>query len=332
MEIGTPGAANVPCPEPVLDSDTGPTDSPIESDTDRLPLVAEAGPFQLAYALDQVVLDGSASIGNIDTYNWRQTDGPPVSFNTQAGALATFHVPAGVVNDEMTFELTVRTPGGRADRDTTTVYITPQPGGTITPDSLLDFEADDGGLVTLDSLWEWGEPVAPPGVAYSGRLAWATDLDSTYPPFADASLYFPSIDLTGETGSATVSFRMVQHVRDELDGTVFEVFDGANGWTMAPPAYPLYQENLNGDRLWPDVGYRQEFEHVAIPLDVYVGTVVHSRLRFVSNAVLTAAGATVDDLGLHRETSDPMAMACWASSRSTKPDRIPSWRTPMAMA
>ncbi len=75
-----------------------------------------------AMAGQTVTLDGSASLGAIDTYAWRQTSGPAVSLTGAGTAKATF---AATAAGTYTFELVVTGPGGASDPMTVTAVISP---------------------------------------------------------------------------------------------------------------------------------------------------------------------------------------------------------------
>lgn len=70
-----------------------------------------------------------------------------------------------------------------------------------------DFEADDGGFVSVQGEWEHGVPTGPGGVR-SGAKCWATDLDGQPDPgwhFLDS----PVIDARAAAGADAVLVRWV---------------------------------------------------------------------------------------------------------------------------
>ena len=87
--------------------------------------VADAGPDQAVASGSLVTLDGSDSVGNIDSYSWAQTGGPTVALVNANKAVATFIAPfvAGAVT--VSFRLTVVDETKRADTDSTSVIVQP---------------------------------------------------------------------------------------------------------------------------------------------------------------------------------------------------------------
>ncbi len=73
---------------------------------------------------DTVELVGSATDSDSDelTYSWRQTSGPAVTLTDANAATATFEAPEGVVNTDVTFELTV-SDGVNESTDSVTVTV-----------------------------------------------------------------------------------------------------------------------------------------------------------------------------------------------------------------
>ncbi len=85
------------------------------------PVAAAPTPVN-AMAGQTVTLDGSGSLGAIDSYAWRQTSGPAVSLTGAGTAKATF---AAAATGTYTFELVVTGPGGVSDPMTVTAVISP---------------------------------------------------------------------------------------------------------------------------------------------------------------------------------------------------------------
>jgi polyhydroxybutyrate depolymerase len=136
-------------------------------------------------------------------------------------------------------------------------------------DLFEDFESDDGGFeVEGSALWEWGKPTSGPGVAFSGRRVWATDLDGDYPRLADSRLVSFSFGLP-EVGSPTLWFRSWIDAHDSGISTYSYVElsqdDGAS-WTWLGIQQPS------------QIGYTLE----AYDLSAYAGLDVRIRFRFAS--------------------------------------------------
>ena len=75
------------------------------------PPVANAGQNQTVNSGDSVTLDGSGSKdpdGNITSYSWTQTAGPPVTLNGADTATAQFVAPSLSNDTTLKFSLTVK--------------------------------------------------------------------------------------------------------------------------------------------------------------------------------------------------------------------------------
>jgi hypothetical protein len=153
-------------------------------------------------------------------------------------------------------------------------------------DLFEDFESDDGGFeVEGDVLWEWGESTSGPGVAFSGRRVWATNLAGNYPSGADSSLVSFSFGLP-EVGSPTLQFRSWIDAQDPGISTYSNVElstdDGAS-WTWLGVQQPSPSR------------YALE----AYDLSAYAGLDVRIRFLFVSEPDASPrAGWYVDDFAV----------------------------------
>ncbi len=87
--------------------------------------VAIAGPDQTVVSGSLVTLDGSDSEGNIDSFSWAQTGGPPVSLSGANSAVAMFIAPFVASAVTLTFQLTVVNETKQADTDLTNVNVQP---------------------------------------------------------------------------------------------------------------------------------------------------------------------------------------------------------------
>jgi len=87
--------------------------------------VADAGPDQAVASGSLVTLDGSDSVGNIDSYSWAQTGGPTVALVNANKAVATFIAPFVASAVTLSFRLTVVDETKRADTDSTSVIVQP---------------------------------------------------------------------------------------------------------------------------------------------------------------------------------------------------------------
>ena len=87
--------------------------------------VAKAGPDQTVASGSQVMLDGSDSEGNVDSYSWAQTGGPTVALSSANSAVATFIAPNVTSAVTLFFQLTVVNETNQADTDSTNVIVQP---------------------------------------------------------------------------------------------------------------------------------------------------------------------------------------------------------------
>ena len=87
--------------------------------------VAKAGPDQAVASGSQVMLDGSDSEGNVDSYSWAQTGGPTVALRNAGSAVATFIAPNVASAVTLSFRLTVVNETNQADTDSTSVIVQP---------------------------------------------------------------------------------------------------------------------------------------------------------------------------------------------------------------
>ncbi|MCK8603055.1 fibronectin type III domain-containing protein [Desulfoferrobacter suflitae] len=89
--------------------------------------VADVGSDQQVYAGNTAVLDGSGSTDpddGIASYQWRQTNGPPVVLTGQNSARASFEAPAfNPVLTTLSFELLVTDHGGLKSARSCNVYV-----------------------------------------------------------------------------------------------------------------------------------------------------------------------------------------------------------------
>lgn len=148
------------------------------------PPVADAGADQTVPEGDEIILSAAASIDpdeNIESYQWTQTGGTPVSLSGASEVNPTFTAPeVGIAGEVLTFQLTVTDQGGLQSTDTCTVSVTfvnvgpvaeageaqtVEEGSTVTLSAAGSTDTDDG----IQS-YQW-EKVAGPSVTLSSTTA-----------------------------------------------------------------------------------------------------------------------------------------------------------------
>lgn len=164
--------------------------------------IANAGEDRTAAAGSTVTLDGSASTGVIDSYSWVQTGGLNVTLTNETGVNAAFTAPDAEAT--LTFELTVRGPGG-SSTDTITITVTPAvPPVAVTGEDqtatagkpvLLDGSGSTGTIET----YSWVQTGGLPTVTLVGA-----DTDSasfTAPVVSTPTTLVFQLTVTGPLGS-----------------------------------------------------------------------------------------------------------------------------------
>ena len=131
---------------------------------------ADAGPDQTVLINATVTLDGSGSTGPIESYQWTQVSGPPVSLIGANSEAATFTAPNAAATLE--FTLTVTGPGGPSSDNTVVQVVAsaPVPVANAGPDQTVP----QGSVVTLSGsastspvTFRW-EQIAGPPVTLTG--------------------------------------------------------------------------------------------------------------------------------------------------------------------
>ena len=106
-------------------------------------IVADAGADQTVYEGEQVLLDGSGSVGAL-VYAWRQTAGEPtVALEDADAATATFVAPMVEATVTLAFELAVSA-AGETQRATTSVVVRKRPQDLRAAADVVVVEGDEG--------------------------------------------------------------------------------------------------------------------------------------------------------------------------------------------
>jgi len=103
----------------------------------------------------------------------------------------------------------------------------------------LDFELNNGDLISADTLWQWGKPGYGPDKAYSGNKLWGTCLQASYADNADAKLTLPGIYLPEVEGLVFTCWHWMDAETDTIspgfayDGGIVEISsDNGISWTQ----------------------------------------------------------------------------------------------------
>jgi hypothetical protein len=167
----------------------------------------------------------------------------------------------------------------------------------IAYDTILDFEANNGGLLPSND-WQWGAPTSGPNGAYSGQNCWATILDGNY----NAGLSTLLFDLNVGTTNPSISFVQWYETESGYDGGNFSISTDGVNWTVISPTRGYDAASNSTCPLYPDsifCGLAHEFwQNVTFPLNAFAGQSVLARLAFGANSTTFYPGWYVDDLGL----------------------------------
>ncbi len=208
-----------------------------------------------------------------------------------------------------------------------------------------DFESFTGGWSHSGSEdeWELGLPMAGPGAAHSGILAWGTDLDGGYEEGADMALASGPIDLRPLAGPTftfwhAVEIPVASAFGEPQDGAWVEIStdDGAT-WTVVAPegGYPV-QQGPNNPHVPPRsqvfAGSGSGWNQTGFDLSPFQGQRIRLRFRLWRdplNAVPPGAGWYIDDVRISADAPchegtlavDAEAYGCSSVVRVTLTDR-----------
>ena len=181
-----------------------------------------------------IILDGSSSTGDIDSYQWTQIAGSPVTLNGADTATASFSSPAAI--DSMEFQLTV-TRNAPFASDTKNVIINTldvqAPVANAGPDQLSVLAGTtvtlDGSASQLVSTYSWAQIVnaGDPVVTLSG--ANTAKPTFTFPNYSGALTFELTVTNAGGSSADTVQ---VQAAVDTLTVTRAQFTRSKNEWRI----------------------------------------------------------------------------------------------------
>ena len=167
----------------------------------------------------------------------------------------------------------------------------------------LDFELDNGNLVSADTVWQWGHPEYGPQKAYSGEKLWGTVLQSSYPDEVDAKLVLPTTLLPEVEGLIFTFWDWMDAETDTIspdfayDGGIVEIsIDNGLNWEQISPqnGYSHTVSNfVESSPFAPGTSVfsgKHGWKEENFALDSYKGKSVQIRFRF---------GSDIDNLAHH---------------------------------
>lgn len=240
--------------------------------------------------------------GSIVRTTWSQVAGDAVALSDENVATPTFDAPAVLgCAQNLLFELEVEDDDGATARDTVGVLVSGQLDDPTPLGTLLDFEADGGGLSTDGTLWQLGAPTSGPGSAHSGGRVWATNLTGAAGNNQLEQLCLPPI---ARDGAARMTLSVRSWVSTNgADAVRLEGLDPALGWQPILTATPPYQNTgLPGHTAR---GRNALYDLGTFVIPSWTTDTPHLRFVFQSNGIGSPVGAYLDDLGVHSEDDDP---------------------------
>lgn len=169
-------------------------------------------------------------------------------------------------------------------------------------DQIVDFEADNGGLIG-DGDWEWGIPTYGPSGAFSGDNCWATNLSGDYT--TGGAIH--SLEFQLAVGSTAPNLGIASWYSiggNGWSGSNLSVStDGGTTWEAVSPDRGYDDNAKSSNPLNPDsvfTGDNGDWEYNNFDLSAYAGTTVMARfaLGVEQGTWLYLPGWYIDDLGL----------------------------------
>jgi hypothetical protein len=198
--------------------------------------LANAGPDQNVSEGVLVTLNGSSSVdpdGDNLVFSWSQVGGSPVTLDHPSRVETTFHAPyVGTEGETLTFQLTVKDPGGLASSDTcmvNVIWINEPPVADAGP----DWNVKEGETVILDGSKSYD----PDGfkLAYEWAQTGGTKVTISDPAVSQPVFTAPALDSDGETltfaltvtdsGGLKAQDRCIVNVTRELQPPVADAGD-----------------------------------------------------------------------------------------------------------
>ncbi len=159
--------------------------------------------------------------------------------------------------------------------------------------AMESFEYNNAGWIG-EGIWQWGQPVTGPGIAYDGDNVWATMLADNYPNDASAGLMTTYCTVTNS--SASLSFWHWYNMEAGYDGGNVKVTtDGGLTWQLIQPngGYPESDVPALND----EPGFSDQsngWEEVTFELGAFEGETIKIKFNFGSDYMVTDPGWYID--------------------------------------
>jgi hypothetical protein len=199
----------------------------------------------------------------------------------------------------------------------------------IRPGWFTDLESTAGDFQATGD-WEWGVPEEDKGRARSGRKVWATRLELVYSNQMNSTLT-TALDLTGWDRATLEFWHSFETERDWDGGRLLVSTDGGNTFRTIRPSQGYNHGNVAVFQGEGYSGSSNGWRKVEVPLDIYLGEVIHFRFQFAADQSVVNRGWMLDDVRLiSRQT---LGAPIGVSAESGLPEGIPvSWRPPRGIA
>ncbi|NOY78783.1 MAG: T9SS type A sorting domain-containing protein [Calditrichaeota bacterium] len=170
----------------------------------------------------------------------------------------------------------------------------------------FSFESAPVFTTNASSDWQWGVPTSGPGVAFSGKNLWATNLSGNYKNSSDSKLDSPVINLTNAS-TARLTFwhwyKMEYSQSTFWDGGNIEISVDDSNFVLVTPlggydgvidnsANVLDKQPVFGGPETNGNHWQQE----TVDLTPYLGHKIRVRFHFGSDAYVSDAGWYIDDV------------------------------------
>jgi hypothetical protein len=185
---------------------------------------------------------------------------------------------------------------------------------------ILDASANEAGIGTLGDIWQLGPDPWMPAAGHSAPDAVVTVLGANYPDNRDGTLFIGPFDFS-QAMTARLEFNLFYEIEIGFDGLIVTTTtDDGNTWhTLTPDqGYPGNAYAIGGPAF---TGLSEAWQHVSVDLSAYLSPSTVLAFYFVSDLVVHAPGAAVDDITIR--INGPSTAPIISPSESLTPPRAP---------